>query len=131
MQHTTTQNTKTTKGKKQLTPPPAPLSLQHAIYYNGAPCTPCNKQWLLQLAKHYPAIDNALKLCSHCQWNNDLYVYFIYPNSQTGAYGKGMMLTHPTHGTIVVDMYDSGLIAGIEFLDNVLGYTCKPESFFE
>lgn len=122
MQHTTAQKTETTKGKKQLTPPPAPSVRKECI-------KPCDKNWLQQLAFHYPAIADALSYCTHCWWDDDQYVYLICSGYEKGPYGQGMILTSATHGTIVVDMYASGLIAGIEFLDNVLGYTMNPDSF--
>lgn len=92
--------------------------------------TTYNPAWLVALAKEklpgLPRIATALQECILCQRESEGYLRFVYPQHPTrGKVSSTILLHDATHGNIIIDVLDNGSIAGIEFLDVVLGYDCR------
>ena len=98
--------------------------------------TAYDPEWLVALVQKElptkPEIAEALKLCTQCVWESEAYVHFVHTphtNKIISFAGTGVILEDPKRGMIVIDTCANGSIAGVEFLDVVLGENSR--SYFK
>lgn len=78
--------------------------------------------WLVELAgEQEPSLVSSQMKCTTALVESKAYIHFVNPASpnQPGSewqFDRSVLLNHPKHGTVVVDVLRDGRIGGVEFL---------------
>lgn len=91
---------------------------------------PYDPTWLVQLAEEQaperPWLSIALSKCTKGRWDSPAYVRFVearnanQPESEW-QFEENIILEHPEHGDLVLDILKEHRVGGMEFLSRVLG----------
>jgi len=90
---------------------------------------PYDPTWLVQLAEEQaperPWLSAALSKCTKGRWDSPAYLRFVESRNanQPGSewqFEENIILEHPEHGDLVLDILKEYRIGGVEFLSRVL-----------
>ena len=99
---------------------------QHDQPVEGKPYDPT---WLVQLAEKQaperPWLSVALSKCNKGRWESPAYLRFVEARNanQAGSewqFEENIVLEHPEHGDLVLDILTEHRVGGVEFLPHVL-----------
>jgi hypothetical protein len=91
---------------------------------------PYDPSWLVELAEKQepgqPWLSAALERCTRASGTDGCYVHFVDASdaNEPGAdwqFRENIVLEHPVHGELVLDVLQDGRVGDFEFLDRVLG----------
>jgi hypothetical protein len=87
--------------------------------------TAYDPSWLVQVAREQqPPLVPALLNCTRARAESEAYVHFVAPEAPNlpgseWQFAHNIVLHHPEHGTVVLDVLKDGRIGGVEFVDRL------------